>query len=55
MPVMIMRGPHPCGPPGELVTQHLMEPPKLTGCFPNLTTLEMIPWMGTLQWLAVQS
>src|SRR5687767_12065331 len=38
MPVMTMRGPHPCGPPGVLVTQHLMEPPKLTGCFPNLTT-----------------
>ena len=50
--VTIMRRPQPSGPPVGVVTQHFNPPPKLTGCLPNLTNLEIEGMIGVAQlWL----
>lgn len=43
------------GPPLGVVTQHFTPPPKLTGCLPNLTSLETEGIIGVDQALLVQS
>ena len=53
--VTITRNPHPSGPPVGVVTQHFGPAPKLIGCLPNLTNLEIEGLIGMDQLWPFQS